>query len=130
MAKLDVYLAAPGNQFAIMATIAVWTSSGEPVTGLQPDAFSAVLVRGTSPSDAAGVPTAVPATVHHPGKTLVNPQGMDGFYNVIMSNPFNADGTFDTEKVIHIQLRVTVGPDQGAAACAVTILQIPLNPIV
>ena len=124
MAILDVHLAASGNQFAIMATIAVWTSSGESVTRLQPDAFSAVLVRGPSPSDAAAVPTAIPPINNHPGKTLVNPQGMDGFYNFIMFNPFNANGTFDTEKVVHIQLRVTVGPDQGAAACAVTILQI------
>jgi hypothetical protein len=124
VARLDVHLAASGDTNGIMATIAVCTSSGESVTRLQPDAFSAVLVRGTSPSDAAAVPTAIPATVQHPGKTLVNPQGMDGFYNFVMFNPFNANGTFDDEKAVHIQLRVTVGPNQGAAACAVTILQL------
>jgi hypothetical protein len=125
VARLDVYLAATGNQFAIMATIAVRTSSGEPVTGLQPDAFSAVLVRGPDPSSgAAGVPSSVPPVGHHPPGIRVIPQGMDGFYNFIMPNPFSVDGTFDVEKQVHIQLRVTVGPDQGAAAYAVTILQV------
>ena len=123
MAKLDVHLAAFGNTNTIIATIAVCTSSGDPVTGLQPSAFSAVLVRGPDPSDAAAVPTVIPPAVHHPGKILVNPQGMDGFYNFLMVNPFNPDGTFDTEQAVNMQLRVTVGPDQGAAACAVTILK-------
>jgi hypothetical protein len=124
VAKLDVHLAASGDTNGIMATIGVWASSGEPVTGLLPEAFSAVLVRGTGPSGAAAVPTATPHVGQHPVRILVNPQGMDGFYNFLMFNPFNAEGTFDTEKAVHIQLRVTVGPDQGATACAVAILQI------
>lgn len=123
MAKLDVHLAAFGNTNAIIATIAVCTSSGDPVTGLQPNAFSAVLVRGPNPSDAAAVPTATTPVGMHPVKTLVNPQGMDGFYNFLMFNPFDPEGTFDTEQAVNMQLRITVGPDQGAAACAVTILK-------
>jgi hypothetical protein len=87
-----------------------------------PNAFSAVVVR--SPSDAAAVPTALPPVGHHPAPIFVKPQGMAGFYNFIMSNPFNPEGTFDDEKEVHIQLHVTAGPDHGAAACAMTILKV------
>ena len=124
MARLDVHLAATGDTNGIMATIAVCTLSGEPVTRLQPNAFSAVLVRGTGPLDAAAVPTATSPVGNHPVRILVNPQGMAGFYNFVMFNPFNPEGFFENEKVIHIQLRVTSGPDQGSAAYAVTIVAV------
>jgi len=123
MAQLAIQAAADGNPGGITLQMLVSDTDGQPVVGLSGNDFAVKLIYGADPTEVVDVPTTFTDPNDEAGTvtSLVEEQGLPGFYNLGISSPPGWHG-FPKGMSYGIQVRVQSGADQGQALTNVTIL--------